>query len=120
MLGRFFHRGKFRPGFLFPRGKIYTGILFPGAIRSRGGFSEGKFNAGGNSMLQHRDIEDNVAQWFRRWTVPLRAHRVFVMHGGSIPQCETFFLGFPLVSYFGQVFEMLFVLISLSKRFNFI
>ena len=31
---------------------------------------------------------------------------------------ELFFLGFPLVSSFLQVFEMLFVLISLSKRFN--
>ena len=54
MLGRFFRLGKVRPGFFFPRGKIYTGILFPGAILSRGGFSGGKFNAGGNSMLQHR------------------------------------------------------------------
>ena len=54
MLGRFFRRGKVRPGFFFPRGKIYTGILFPGAILSRGGFSGGKFYAGGNSMLQHR------------------------------------------------------------------
>ena len=55
MLGRFFRRGKVRPGFFFPRGKIYTGILFPGVILSRGGFSGGKFYAGGNSMLQHRD-----------------------------------------------------------------
>ena len=56
MLGRFFRRGKVRPGFFFPRGKIYTGILFPGAILSRGGFSGGKFYAGGNSMLQHRHV----------------------------------------------------------------
>ena len=56
MLGRFFRGGKVRPGFFFPRGKIYTGILFPGAILSRGGFSGGKFCAGGNSMLQHRLI----------------------------------------------------------------
>ena len=54
MLGRFFRGGKVRPGLFFPRGKIYTGILFPGAILSRGGFSGGKFCAGGNSMLQHR------------------------------------------------------------------
>ena len=54
MLGRFFRRGKVRPGFFFPRGKIYTGILFPGVILSRGGFSGGKFYAGGNSMLQQR------------------------------------------------------------------
>ena len=54
MPGRFFRRDKVRPGFFFPRGKIYTGILFPGAILSRGGFSGGKFYAGGNSMLQHR------------------------------------------------------------------
>ena len=54
MLGRFFRGGKVRPGFFFLRGKIYTGILFPGAILSRGGFSGGKFYAGGNSMLQHR------------------------------------------------------------------
>ena len=39
---------------------------------------------------------------------------------GSIPGCDTFFLGFPLVSSFVQALEMLFVLISLSKRFNFI
>ena len=56
MLGRFFRGGKVRPGFFFPRGKIYTGILFPGAILSRGGFSGGKFYAGGNSMLQHRVV----------------------------------------------------------------
>ena len=56
MLGRFFRGGKVRPGFFFPRGKIYTGILFPGAILSRGGFSGGKFYAGGNSMLQHRSF----------------------------------------------------------------
>ena len=55
MLGRFFRRGKVRPGFFFPRGKIYTGILFPGVILSPGGFSGGKFYAGENSMLQHRD-----------------------------------------------------------------
>ena len=56
MLGRFFRRGKVRPGLFFPRGKIYTGILFPGVILSRGGFSGGgEFYAGGNSMLQHRD-----------------------------------------------------------------
>ena len=60
MLGRFFRRGKVRPEFFFPRGKIYTGILFPGAILSRGGFSGGKFYAGGNSMLQHRDYETIV------------------------------------------------------------
>ena len=54
MLGRFFRRGKVRPGFFFPRGKIYTGILFPGEILSWGGFSGGKFYAGGNSMLQQR------------------------------------------------------------------
>ena len=47
-------------------------------------------------------------------------HTVFVIHAGSIPGCDTFFLGFPLVSSFVQVIEMLFVLISLSKRFNFI
>ena len=46
MLGRFFRRGKVRPGFFFPRGKIYTGILFPGVILSRGGFSGGRFYAG--------------------------------------------------------------------------
>ena len=57
MLGRFFRRGKVRPGFFFPRGKIYTGKLFPGAILSRGGFSGGKFYAGGNSMLQHRNTD---------------------------------------------------------------
>ena len=56
MLGRFFRGGKVRPGLFFPRGKIYTGILFPGAILSRGGFSGGKFCAGGNSMLQHRHL----------------------------------------------------------------
>ena len=56
MLGRFFRRGKVRPGFFFPRGKIYTGILFPGVILSRGGFSGEKVYAGGNSMLQHRLI----------------------------------------------------------------
>ena len=39
---------------------------------------------------------------------------------GSIPGCDTFFLGFPLVSSFVQVLEMFFDLISLSKRFNFI
>ena len=57
MLGRFFRRGKVRPGFFFLRGKIYTGILFPGVILSRGGFSGGGggFYAGENSMLQHRD-----------------------------------------------------------------
>ena len=54
MLGRFFRRGKVRPGFFFPRKNIYTGILFPGVILSRDGFSGGKFYAGGNSMLQHR------------------------------------------------------------------
>ena len=37
---------------------------------------------------------------------------------GSIHRCGTFFLGFPLVSSFVQVFEMLFVLISFSKRLN--
>ena len=56
MLGRFFRLGKVRPGFLFTRGKIYTGILFPRAILSQGGFSGGKFYAGGNSMLQHRHV----------------------------------------------------------------
>ena len=55
MLGRFFRWGKIRHGFFFPRGEIYTGILYPGAILSRGGFSGGKFYAGGgDSMLQHR------------------------------------------------------------------
>ena len=43
---------------------------------------------------------------------------VFVMHAGSIHRYGTFFLGFPLVSSFVQVFEMLFILISLSKCFN--
>ena len=57
ILGRFFRGGKVRPGFFFPRGKFYTGILFPGAILSRGGFSGGKFYAGGNSMLQHRNTK---------------------------------------------------------------
>ena len=47
MLGRFFRRGKVRPGFFFPRGKIYTGILFPGVILSRGGFSGGSSMRGG-------------------------------------------------------------------------
>ena len=42
------------------------------------------------------------------------------MHAGSIPGCDTFFLGFPLVSSFLQVLEMLFALMSLSKLFNFI
>ena len=61
-----------------------------------------------------------MAERFLQWTVPLHAHSVFVMHAiaGSIHRCGTFFLGFPLVSSFVQVFEMLFVLISLSKRFN--
>ena len=36
------------------------------------------------------------------------------MHAGSMPGCDTFFLGFPLVSSFVQVLEML--LISLFKR----
>ena len=31
------------------------------------------------------------------------------MHAGSIPGCDTFFLGFPLVSSFVLVLEMLFV-----------
>ena len=38
MLGRFFRRGKVRPGFFFPRGKIYTGIVFPGVILSQAVF----------------------------------------------------------------------------------
>ena len=44
MLGRFFRRGKVRPGILFPRGKIYTGILFPGR------FYPGAVFPGGSSM----------------------------------------------------------------------
>ena len=58
MLGRFFRRGKVRPGFFFPWGKIYTGVLYPGVILSRGGFSGGKFYAGENSMLQRRPYLD--------------------------------------------------------------
>ena len=47
MLGRFFRRGKVRPGFFFPRKNIYTGILFPGVILSRDGFSGGEVLCGG-------------------------------------------------------------------------
>ena len=60
MLGRFFRLGKVRLGFFFPPGKIYTGIHFPGVILSRGDFSEGKFYAGGNSMLQHRESNPDL------------------------------------------------------------
>ena len=38
--------------------------------------------------------------------------------GFDTPMWLFFFLGFPLVSSFVQVFEMLFVLILLSKGFN--
>ena len=52
------------------------------------------------------NIDGSVAERFRQWTVPLHAHRVFVMHTvvGSIHRSGTFCLGFPLVSSFVQVF----------------
>ena len=37
------------------------------------------------------------------------------MHAGSIPGCDTFFLGFPLVSSFVQVPEMLFLNILIQN-----
>ena len=55
MLGRFFRRGKFRPGFFFSAGENLYWYTFSGGDSIPGRFFQGKFYAGGNSMLQHRN-----------------------------------------------------------------
>ena len=57
------------------RGGEYTGIIFPGAILSHGGFSGGKFYAGGKSMLQHRISEFYI--WYEIWIITETAAEIF-------------------------------------------
>ena len=72
--GKFYARAVFPPGegsawVLLSTGENLYWYTFSGGDSIPGGFSGGKFYAGGNSMLQHRDIvEDALQTYCKRWS----------------------------------------------------